>query len=187
MRGFIQFFRFYDYKGGVASKRLGFRIIKKDNVATLLIAGFPLLQKKVLITQTGGGYSVSAEIIDVIYRFCGFPVFKTFKYKKLNNKTPYLRQNYLLSLGLCKMSDSELFEKTQNLCKNMDSKSKQIVHRIISRTKEADLSPTNKVFCLTQDEREKLEYIHNDYRANICKVTSNIFCLSGLFSSYKAF
>ncbi|WP_236096370.1 MULTISPECIES: hypothetical protein [Helicobacter] len=85
------------------------------------------------------------------------------------------------------MSDSELFEKTQNLCKNMDSKSKQIVHRIISRTKEADLSPTNKVFCLTQDEREKLEYIHNDYRANICKVTSNIFCLSGLFSSYKAF
>ncbi|WP_334094356.1 FkbM family methyltransferase [Helicobacter typhlonius] len=85
------------------------------------------------------------------------------------------------------MSDSELFEKTQNLCKNMDSKSKQIVHRIISRTKEAELSPTNKVFCLTQDEREKLEYIHNDYRANICKVTSNIFCYQDYFLPIKHF
>ncbi len=62
MRGFIQFFRFYDYKGGVASKRLGFRIIKKDNVATLLIAGFPLLQKKVLITQKIGRASCRERV-----------------------------------------------------------------------------------------------------------------------------
>lgn len=85
------------------------------------------------------------------------------------------------------MSDSEIFEKAQRLCKNMDLQSQNIVYQIISRTKLAVLSPMQKIFHLTQHEKTALQYIENDFFANICELTPEIFYYQGYFLPAKHF
>ena len=69
------------------------------------------------------------------------------------------------------MSDFEIFEKAHGPCHNMDLQSKNIVYQIISRTKAAALSSTQKIFHLTQREKDALKHIENDFFANICEIT----------------
>lgn len=85
------------------------------------------------------------------------------------------------------MSDSEIFEKAQRLCHNMDLQSKNIVYQIISRTKAAALSSTQKIFHLTQREKDALKHIENDFFANICEITPEVFYYQGYFLPTKHF
>ncbi|WP_243543139.1 FkbM family methyltransferase, partial [Helicobacter cinaedi] len=152
-------------------------------VLTLLVAGLPIAQRKTYLTQiTGGGI-----IYDFAYRIFGFPLFKTSQYKKINRNIPSLNHNYLLSQTFFALSDSEIFEKAQKLCENMDLQSKNIVYQIISRTKAATLSPTQKVFHLTQHEKTALQHIENDFFANICELTPEVFYYQGYFLPTKHF
>ena len=146
--------------------------------------GYPSHKERhILHKQRGGG----GIIYDFAYRIFGFPIFKTSKYKKINRNTPSLSHNYLLSQTFFTLSDSEIFKKAQKLCENMDLQSKNIVYQIISRTKAAALSPTQKIFHLTQREKDALKYIENDFFANICELTPEVFYYQGYFLPTKHF
>ncbi len=85
------------------------------------------------------------------------------------------------------MSDSEIFDKAQKLCENMDLESQNIVYQIISRTKAVALSPTQKIFHLTQHEKTALQHIENDFFTNICELSPEIFYYQGYFLPIKHF
>ena len=178
--------KIYDYKGGfVRSRILGLPIVKKGYVLTLLVAGLPIAQRKTYLTQTtGGGGGV---IYDFVYRIFGFSVFKTFKYKKATRSSLFLYHNDLLNQTFFKMSDSEIFEKAQKLCENMDLQSQNIVYQIIFRTKLAALSPSKKIFRLTQHEKKSLEYLDSDFYPRICEITPEVFYYEGYFLPIRHF
>lgn len=69
----------------------------------------------------------------------------------------------------------------------MDLESQNIVYQIIFRTKAAILSPTQKVFHLTQHEKTALQHIENDFFANICELTPEVFYYQGYFLPTKHF
>ncbi len=85
------------------------------------------------------------------------------------------------------MSNDAIFEKAQKLCENMDLQSKNIVYQIISRTKLAALSPAQKVFRLTQHERESLQYLDSDFYPRICGLTPEVFYYQGYFLPIRHF
>lgn len=85
------------------------------------------------------------------------------------------------------MSDSEVFEKAQKLCENMDLESQNIVYQIISRTKAVALSPTQKIFHLTQHEKKSLEYLDSDFYPRICEITPEVFYYEGYFLPIRYF
>lgn len=85
------------------------------------------------------------------------------------------------------MSDSEIFEKAQKLCENMDLQSQNIVYQIIFRTKLAALSPSKKIFRLTQHEKKSLEYLDSDFYPHICEITPEVFYYEGYFLPIRHF
>ncbi|TLE01800.1 hypothetical protein [Helicobacter japonicus] len=54
--------KFYDCKNATLGRKIcGFPLIYKNNVATLLVFNFPLIQKKTyrnVYNATGGGYNI---------------------------------------------------------------------------------------------------------------------------------
>lgn len=139
---------------------------------------------QVLCYAINGGGEI---VYDFAYRVFGRSVFKTSKYKKTNQNAPSLLHNYLLSQTFFDLSDSELIEKTQKLCHNMNAQSQQTIYQIISRTKSAALSPTNRIFHLTKHEEEALQIIKQDFHAHICELAPEVFYYQGYFLPTKHF
>lgn len=71
--------------------------------------------------------------------------------------------------------------KIQNLCRGLDSQSKECVYRILSRCKEMYHNQSNVCVSLTNEEIETQKRLHTEFFPNICQLSEKLFYYNGYF------
>lgn len=176
--------KFYDCKNATLGRKIcGFPLIYKNNVATLLVFNFPLIQKKTyrnVYNATGGG----GIILDYTLRICGIKVRQTKNYKKLL-RSHHLYPNTWFQDSISTLREDSSIKKIINLTQGLDKKSASLVCRIIARTLEADAHPLKVFFTLSKEEIEALDSLQNDFVANIFHIAPNLYYWNGYFLPCK--
>lgn len=71
--------------------------------------------------------------------------------------------------------------KIQNLCRGLDSQSKECIYRILSRHREAYYNQSNVCASLTNEEIETQRRLHTEFFPNICQLSEKLFYYNGYF------
>jgi len=143
------------------SSTISFRIFSINIFSRTMHFEFP---RTMHFSGGGGRYS---------YKLFSKTIYKT-KILVLSYPPHSLATDGILGKYFCE-HDNNLFNDIQNLCENLDDKSRQTVYNIISREREAYLNKKLIVYHLTKEEIDNLKQLKCEFYANIARLKNNIF------------
>lgn len=125
------------------------------------------------ILKGGGAYTK----ICYEYKIGKRVIFQKIKYKR------FLSLYHGFSDTKKLLDDPNLAEKIATLCAGLDSESRNVVARILSRIRELDITNKNQYFNLSQEERDELTKIRKDFYPRIYQAAPNLYSYNGYFLS----
>ena len=104
-------------------------------------------------------------------------IFQTIRYKRIL----HIYQDYKTTQSI--INDPNLTQKVDTLCQGLDSASRTIVARILSRLRTLYNNKQQTYSLLSQEEINELARIRAEFYARIYEIAPNLYCYNGYFFS----